>query len=280
MEIKFSNIELLLQQIKNARHINIENLEWIDPVGIAILRQHKESNQDVKITTSGESYKYVEKILRSTRDNSKNHLPIEYFDQNTSNLDEIKSNITNKIISNAENLSDQDKEDLSRYLEYMISEMMGNVVSHSETCHGGFVTAQYYVNSKMVQVVIIDGGVGILRTLSDRHTLENEAEAIKKSMEKAVTGSNDFVPYRNVPRHAGLGLFFLSNIVKHTTGKLLIISNNTIYRYPEGTSKVLDTDFKGTIVSFEIYEEKLDYNFSQLFRIIGSEDEEDEEDVF
>ncbi len=39
MTIEFSNIETLLQRLDN--NINIENITWIEPIGIAILKLFK-----------------------------------------------------------------------------------------------------------------------------------------------------------------------------------------------------------------------------------------------
>ncbi len=281
MDIKLSNIEILLKQLKAAKHIHIQDLDWIDPIGIAILKQYKVSYSEADVRTSGRSFSYVKKLLDTAYDPMKHHLSVIHFDNKTDNMDELKSILTHKIIDYAENLSLEEKEDLSEYLEYMISEMMGNVISHANSIHGGFVTAQYYPKEKKVQVVIIDGGVGFLSTLSKQFDVKNEGEAIQKALEKSVTGSNKYSPYNNAPKHAGLGLFFLSNILEVTQGKLVIISNNTIFKYPENTINALETAFKGSVVAFEIYVDNIDNDFMTVFKRIGYVEEvEDDEDVF
>jgi len=281
MEFKFSNIEDLLEKLKAAKHIYIPDLDWIDPVGITILKQYKVSNSEVNVSTSGKSHVYIDKLLHDSRDSIQDHLPLEHFDDHTNNIDEINTLLTQKILENAENLSPENKEDLSEYLKYMISEMMVNVVSHSRSQHGGFVAAQYYKEDNKVQVVIVDGGVGFLTTLSDHFDLKSEAEAIEKALEKEVTGSNRFSPYSNVPKHAGLGLFFLSKILEATQGKLIMISNRTVFRYPENTFQELDTSFRGTVIAFEIYENNLEDDLNTVLGRIRSVGEEyDDEDVF
>lgn len=281
MVIKFSNIEDLLKQLQAASHIHIQDLDWIDPVGIAILKQYKVSYPEANVKTSGKSFSYVTQLLETTYGPMQHHLSVIHFDNKTDNIDELKSILTHKIIGYAENLSSEKKKDLSEYLEYMISEMMGNVISHAKSIHGGFVTAQYYPKEKKVQVVIIDGGVGFLSTLSKHFHVRNEGEAIQKALEKEVTGSNKFSPYNNAPKHAGLGLFFLSNILEVTQGKLTIISNNTIFKYPENSMNALETAFKGSVIAFEIYIDNIDNDFITVFNRIGYVEEvEDDEDVF
>ena len=279
MDIKFSNIEDLLEQLKPAKHIHIQNLDWIDPVGISILKQYKVSNSEVNVQTSGKSFNYVTKLLDTAYDSTQNHLSVIPFNNKAGNIDELKSILTHKIIDYAENLSTIEKEDLSEYLEYMISEMMENVVSHARSIHGGFVSAQYYEKEKKVQVVIIDGGVGFLATLS-QHGVTTEEEAIQKALEKDVTGSNALSPYVNIPKHAGLGLFFLSKILEETNGNLIVISNNAVFRYPEKSYHTVETAFGGSVIAFEIFVDKIDNDFNTIFNRIKYIDDDGEEDVF
>ncbi len=281
MNIDFSNIENLLDLIKAERDLHLADVNWIEPVGIALLKQHKLAYPNINVTIQGESRSYVDTILNTYAKKDKSYVPLENFRVNNNNVNEIANNITKKIINNATNLSDSDKQDLLRYLQYLITEMMDNVISHSASDIGGIVTAQYYPTKKKVQVVIIDHGVGFLDSLSRKYPIRNEQEAILKALEKEVSGSNVFAPYTNVPKHAGLGLYFLSKIIEHTSGNLLIVSNKTLYRAIGSIFRNLQTDFRGTLIAFEIFNEKLDYEFGQLFNIIKNEGgEEEEEDIF
>ena len=283
MKIKFSNIENLLQLFQGSEDISIENLSSVEPIGIALLKLHDVAYPDSNITIEGSAIYYVLELLSGDVKNVRTSTPLVQFSQNTTNIEEIVSDVTAKIINNTTNLSIDERRDLSRYLEYLISEMMDNVTSHSCSLAGGFITAQYYSSRKKTQVVIVDNGVGLLKSLSSHYPLATEEEAILKAMEKAVTGSNAYLPYTHVPKHAGLGLFFLSKILEYTDGRYIIISNDTVYRSSDKSFKVVDTSFKGTMIAFEIYEEGLDYEFNQLFGIIRDEDKDQldlEEDVF
>ena len=283
MNIDFSNIENLLQRLDNRDDFHIENLSWIEPLGIALLKLYKMNFPDMKISVRGTSSSigYINTLLDATSSRKGSYIPLEHFTNEFGNKDEIASNVTKKIIENAHNLSDDDKLDLSKYLQYLISEMMDNVISHSLSPIGGIVTAQYYPTKKKVQVVIIDSGVGLLKTLAKKYPVQSEKDAIIKAMEKEVSGSNAFAPYTNIPKHAGLGLYFLSRIIEYTSGKLLIVSNDTVYRSTGNRFHTLNTAFHGTMIAFEIFEERLDYEFGQLFNIIKAEgEEEEEEDIF
>jgi hypothetical protein len=277
MTIEFSNIETLLEQL--SPNIHLENISWIEPIGIGILKLYNVANPEVQISLSGRdsAVSYCNTILNGSLSLCNTYTPFIPFNNE---IDVISDDITHKIISNANNLSSDNKDDLSKYLKYLIREMMSNVVSHANSQIGGFITAQYYPQKNKVQVIIIDNGIGLQASLSQNYHLNNEEDAIQKAMEKEVTGSNPFASYNNVQKHAGLGLFFLSKIIENTQGNLLIVSNNTIYKSPQNSFQELNTNFKGTLIAFEIFEDNLEYEFMQLFNIIKSEDEEDEEDAF
>jgi len=277
MDISFSNIEELLKKLNNQNEIQLENINWIEPIGIGILKLYKVANPDIHISLLGKEsvISYCKTILNGSVSSSNSYTPCIQFNHE---IEYIAKDITNKIILNIHNLDSEDKKDLSEYLHYLISEMMDNVVSHSQSACGGYVTAQYYPTKKKVQVVIIDNGLGLKQTLSKKYTLNNESEAINKALEQNVTGSNSFDIYSNIPKHAGLGLFFLTKIIQETNGKLFIVSNNTIYHLENHSFQELKTSFFGTIICFEIEVDNINHDLKDLMKMIMYV--EDEEDVF
>jgi len=282
MQISFTNIENLYNMLDANEELYIDNLQWIEPVGIALLKLYKASNPDINISINGssQSVSYIKTILNQGSSKDRSYIPIEHFNINSEKIDSIAFKVTEKIIQKATKLSKEDRDDLTKYLKYLISEMMDNVISHASSKADGFVTAQFYPTKKKVQVVIIDNGVGLLKTLSTKYELQDEQEAILKALEKEVTGSNKFESYNNIPKHAGLGLYFLSKIIEHTKGSLLIVSNDTMYRADKDNFLKLKTSLGGTMIAFEILNSELEYEFEQLFKIIQSEGDEEVEDIF
>ena len=263
MLITLSNIKNLLELLND--DINIKKLINIEPIGIALVEFYKAIQLDKKIDTSKNS----------------SSTPLIQF-RNEQDINKVTQDITNQILENSKLLTINDKEDLDKYLKYLISEIMDNVISHSYSTIGGCVSAKYYSEQNKVQVVIIDNGIGLLKGLSNHHSVKNEKEAIKKAMEKEVTGSNTFKTYNNIQKHAGLGLYFLSKIIEYTKGKLLIVSNDTIYNSTYEEYITINSPFRGTLVAFEIYEKELAYEFKTLHSIIRDEDknEDEDEDIF
>ena len=276
MTIEFSNIETLLEQL--SPNIHLEDISWIEPIGIGILKLYKVVNPETQIhlTGNGNAINYCKTILNSPRSPAQTYTPFIPFDNE---INSIAQEVTHKIIQNAHNLTTEDRKDLSEYLLYLVSEMMDNVVSHAQSRCGGYITAQYYPQKKKVQVVIIDNGLGLKKTLSKNfNTLKNEKEAINKAIEEKVTGSNSFDIYNNIPKHAGLGLFFLTKIIEETNSRLFIVSNNIIYRSEHNSYTELETPFSGTIICFEIEVDNINHDLKELMQMIMYV--EDEEDVF
>ncbi len=275
MTIEFSNIESLLCKLKS--DIHLENITWIEPIGIGILKLYKVSNPESQIHLTGRdsAVSYCKTILNSPRSPVQTYTPFIQFDNE---INSIAKEVTEKIIQNTYNLTTEDRKDLSEYLHYLVSEMMDNVVSHAQSPCGGYITAQYYPKKKKVQVVIIDNGLGLKQTLSNKYNLADEKEGISKALEEKVTGSNSFSIYNNIPIHAGLGLFFLTKIIEETNSRLFIVSNNTIYRSEHNSYTELETPFNGTIICFEIEVDNINHDLKELMQMIMYV--EDEEDVF
>ena len=276
MTIEFSNIENLLYKL--SADIHLENIRWIEPIGIGILKLYKVSNPEAQIHLTGrdDAINYCKTILNSSRSPVQTYTPFSQFDNE---INSIAKEVTEKIIQNTYNLTTEDRKDLSEYLHYLVSEMMDNVVSHAQSHCGGYITAQYYPKKKKVQVVIIDNGLGLKQTLSKKfNTLKNEKDSIAKALEERVTGSNSFDIYTNVPKHAGLGLFFLTKIIEETNSRFFIVSNNTIYRSEHNSYTELETLFNGTIICFEIEVDNINHDLKDLMKMIMYV--EDEEDAF
>lgn len=278
MEITFSNIENLLKQI-NSKEIMISDLQWIEPIGIALLKIYNDSaGSIINFTNSkNEAISYVNTIL--SNGSSASYMPFQKFIQNT---DKITSDIVKLIIGNISNLEDHETNDLSNYLKYMIGEMMDNVICHAQSELGGFVTAQYYPNkNNKIQIVIIDNGIGLLKSLRDNYPkLTNEQEAIIKALEEGTSGYKPTDSLYTSRTHAGRGLYILSQIINSTDGKLLIVSNDTVYRSSQNTFQKIETNFQGTLIAFELFEKNLEYEFRQIFKQITDKEELDGEDIF
>lgn len=144
-----------------------------------------------------------------------------------------------------------------RLAHYALVELTRNATSHSGTADALVCAA--WSGGSMIQMAVVDTGVGILASLRGMHpALTDAKEAIEKSLwphysgafEEGLTGSGE---------NAGLGLFFIAEMTKLIGGRLLIASRGAALLLtgdPEHESRnreeFIDGEFAGTLVVFEI----------------------------
>jgi hypothetical protein len=156
-------------------------------------------------------------------------------------------------------------------------------VQHAHDSLGGVVAAQRmdegfkgYAKS-VVQVVVADAGVGIWEALRGHHPSLGDANAaLMKSIEPHISGTFH-EGLTGTAWNAGMGLFMLSEIAKHTAGRMLIASRGaaiTIQGDLENESKPRfefvpppSTGFPGTLVAFELPLENV-HNHEGLVELI------------
>ena len=260
--------------------IDVSSYDYVEPVGIAILKAIKQEIEDVEILLNPEIDDYANILNNSQYNKTRTYIPIEIV--NINNITENKEKVVNKIMDNFDNLNYEDKEDLRKYLDYMVGEILNNAIQHSLSPIGAIITGQYFPKKRKLQIVVVDRGVGFLHNIQRLHKeINTEKEAIAKALEKGVS-SPPIKMYSNANDNAGHGLYALKTIIEKTNGKLMIISNNGMVRLDRDnhlTAKELqNTDWKGSIVAFEFFEdeiEKINFTMEDFFRIyIWDQDEE------
>jgi anti-anti-sigma regulatory factor len=158
--------------------------------------------------------------------------------------------------------------DTRKTVQYVIVELLRNIIQHSNDPLGGIAAAQLmtvgllYNDVPCVQVAVCDCGIGIREALKLKHPdITNTKVALEKALwphisgmfEEGLTGSG---------QNAGMGLFFISEMTKLTGGKLFISSiEDTLFleadpKDPDNhTLKYLNDNcsaFPGTLVVFEL----------------------------
>lgn len=156
-----------------------------------------------------------------------------------------------------------DDEDSRRTLQYVVVELLRNVVQHSRDPLGGVVAAQRMDERQQyptpyVQVSVADAGIGIFEALHGMHpAVESPRQALVKALEPYISGTFE-EHLSGSAQNAGMGLFFVSEMAKLTSGRLLIASRGASlllhgdvenhkleFVQPEGVG------FPGTLVAFE-----------------------------
>ncbi len=107
--------------------------------------------------------------------------------------------------------------DVLRSFEWSLSEVVGNVFTHSESIIGGLAQTLMLPESRVILFSVVDGGIGLRQSLSRRYKgVEDDLAAIRLAIQKGVT--------RDTNAGQGWGLFGTSRIASASGGFLSIWS--------------------------------------------------------
>ena len=113
-------------------------------------------------------------------------------------------------------------------IKYIVSELVRNVLEHSQAESGAIVCAQYYPDSNTIRIGIVDAGVGIAKTIRKSHNAPTDLDAIKLALTPGITGTTS--KEGGTDYNAGAGLFFIKSIAKINRDFFIIYSGNTLYK--------------------------------------------------
>jgi len=254
-------------------------------VGMAVLaRQEQEQRLDIAMSREGSASRFAHAVgFTSVTANSVDH---EYIDssrtvklqriQRIQDVDSVAQKISGLI------LKSEKHRDTRQTINYVLVELLRNVLQHSKDHLGGIVAAQVndtgpYRDSPTVQVAVGDSGIGIYKALSHSHPkIKSAKEALEKSIWPHVSGAFK-EGAKKTEYNAGLGLFFIAEMAKLTAGNLVIASRGATLQIrsqkdnPEShVAKFIGSDglgFPGTLVGFEVSLNDT-INFREVFDII------------
>lgn len=113
-------------------------------------------------------------------------------------------------------------------IKYVFSEMVRNVLEHSQSQVGAFVCAQYYRESKRIAIGIADAGVGIYNSMRRHHRVNDSAEAIRLALQPGITGTTSRIGGNEF--NAGAGLFFTKSIAILSRNRFFIYTGDSMFR--------------------------------------------------
>ncbi len=117
-------------------------------------------------------------------------------------------------------------------IKYIVSELVRNVLEHSQSPYGAMVAAQYYKKTNTVRIGIADTGVGIRQTIGRFHVAETDKDAINLALTPGITGTTP--REGGTDYNAGAGLFFTKSISKVNRDYFVIYSGDTLYKLLKG----------------------------------------------
>lgn len=113
-------------------------------------------------------------------------------------------------------------------IQYIISELVRNVLEHSLAKNGAIVSAQYHKKGNIIRIGIVDTGVGVRQTISRSHATTSDLDAIGLALTPGITGTTR--KEGGTELNAGAGLFFIKSIAYVNRDFFIIYSGSALYK--------------------------------------------------
>lgn len=122
-----------------------------------------------------------------------------------------------------------DDEEVEAAVKYSLVELLRNVVQHSRSRIGGLVSAVYFPNTGLVDVVVADIGCGLRASLREAYReINSDHKAVRFALLPHVSGTFQSGAYQNMRDNAGLGLFFIKEIASRAGGGFFLGSGDML----------------------------------------------------
>lgn len=113
-------------------------------------------------------------------------------------------------------------------IQYMLGEMIRNVIEHAYSKHGAFVVAQYTAKQNIIRVGIADTGIGIRQSLSQFHNIKDDQHALYHALTPGITGTTN--KEGGTSENAGAGLFITKSIAALQGDSFILSSGSALYK--------------------------------------------------
>ena len=148
----------------------------------------------------------------------------------------------------------------SGILDMSFSEIMDNIISHSESPSFGIVGAQYYQNSKnnstdYVEMCVADGGQGIVASMGANPNYKDftPEEMMRRAIEQGYGQYIGMPAFVNEKTSGGMGLAYPNRLVRALGGKMWIVSHQYALEVSsDGINEISGLFYPGTIVSIRL----------------------------
>lgn len=113
-------------------------------------------------------------------------------------------------------------------IKYVMSELVRNVLEHSNSPIGAVVSAQYFAKTNRISIGVADRGDGVRSTIIKSHSATDDWEALRLAMRPGITGTTNRVG--GTEYNAGAGLFFTKSIAKVSRDFFILYSGNSYFK--------------------------------------------------
>ena len=157
--------------------------------------------------------------------------------------------VENHALQLARLLTREDKSDLIDTLTYTLREIMRNAVEHSESDNFQYC-GQYWPNRNMVQIAILDSGIGVRESLSKNPSFRifSDEQALRLSILPGISGKplNHKIEEYNDWENSGYGLYLTKRLCTKGGSFFICSGNKGQYSKANENEKYLSTNFQGT----------------------------------
>ena len=183
----------------------------------------------------------IDSLLKRYFDNNSTLPVIEVFD--SENIHVVYKDIVNILKKHPDiELS------VLQTLSYCFYEILDNVLTHSlKSC--GTVVMRFTPEKAKIQIMVVDDGIGIQRSLSENEVYRDisEAEALVKCMRDKVTDGKGM----------GFGLYSTACLIRQAGIMLKLHSGSHILISDGVDERIEETEFwQGTVIYFELFSDK------------------------
>jgi len=246
----FQEQEEIILDFRNCHFISAEGIALI--AGMKLIRDERGFITSINMDTIdapvklilGKS-KFLELFGFKEEMYTGNTLPL--YSQRRLCKEDVFNYIDSEILNRAE--MPEMSNSLRKEIRRAFFEIFGNIFYHSESPIGGLVCGQVYPNSKEIQIVFYDGGIGIgKRVRKFEQSISSDIAAIEWALKRGTSTSS------NLGESRGLGLYLLCQFLRVNEGELYIYANKgaIIERGGVRTPSILPSNLIGTLIDMRI----------------------------
>jgi hypothetical protein len=113
-------------------------------------------------------------------------------------------------------------------IQYVISELVRNVIEHAHSPTGAMICAQYYKKTRRLALGVADTGVGVRASLAGNYSPATDLEAVMLALRPGVTGTSRGM--YGTDYNAGAGLFFTKGIACASNNLFVLYSGSGFFK--------------------------------------------------
>jgi len=120
-------------------------------------------------------------------------------------------------------------------IKYVMSELVRNVLEHSQSDIGAIVSAQYFKKTNRISIGVADRGMGIKNAINKSYAISTDKEGLDLALRPGITGTTTKIG--GTEFNAGAGLFFTKSIAKVSRDFFLIYSGDSFFKLHKTSEK-------------------------------------------